>query len=218
MKKRYQRYIIILILFILLLLRNSYNHFIILLNHNFDYQKIVNLLNTNLIEENKRLGQIIDFQNTLDYDVITSKVKYRDLLDFSDTLTIYKGDKHHLKKGEVVLNEDGLIGLIKKTDQYTSIVQLITNKNSNISVKINDVYGILKYQDNHLIVSNITNFDLINEGDLIYTSGLTDIPSNIYVGKVKKITLSNLGIEKIVEVESKVDFNNLDYVLIVGLK
>ena len=218
MKKRYQRYIIILILFILLLLRNSYNHFIILLNHNFDYQKIVNLLNTNLIEENKRLGQIIDFQNTLDYDVITSKVKYRDLLDFSDTLTIYKGDKYHLKKGEVVLNEDGLIGLIKKTDQYTSIVQLITNKNSNISVKINDVYGILKYQDNHLIVSNITNFDLINEGDLIYTSGLTDIPSNIYVGKVKKITLSNLGIEKIVEVESKVDFNNLDYVLIVGLK
>ena len=117
-----------------------------------------------------------------------------------------------------VISEDGLIGVIKSVADNSSVVRLITNQKSNVSVKINETYGLLKMQENTLVVSNITNYDSVKVGDEISTSGIGNLPGNLLIGTVKEITLDSLGIEKIITVALKPNLENLNYVYVVGEK
>lgn len=202
----------------LFLFRNSINEILTILSKDFDFSNAYEYTCADAMKENESLKEIIDFKETVNYEYIVSRVKYRDVLDFTDELQIFKGSNDGLEKGLAVVNDKGLIGTIKTVDKSISKVELISNKDSNISVRINDIYGILKFSDNKLIVSNITNYSEINIGDEIYTSGIGNLPGGIYVGEVKEINLSDLGIEQIVLVEPAVDFNNITYLMVVRPK
>ena len=65
-----------------------------------------------------------------------------------------------------------------------------------------------------LIVTNINNYEKVNVDDEIYTSGLGNLPDNIYIGKVKSINLNNTEIEKVVEVNINDRLEKLDYLFI----
>lgn len=215
MKKKYKDFIIMLGIFFLFLFRNSINEIMIILNKDFDFGNICSYRCVSEIKENEELKKIIDFSDTLTYDYIVTRIKYRDVLGFTDKLQIFKGSDSDIKEGLAVVNDLGLVGVIKTVDKATSMVELIGNKNSNISVRINDTYGILKFQDNHLIVSDITNYNVINKGDLIYTSGIGNLPGEIYIGQVSDVVMSDLGIEQTIYVDSAVDFNNLSYLVVI---
>lgn len=106
------------------------------------------------------------------------------------------------------------MGIISKTYDYYSVVSLITNKKSNISVKINDAVGVLKLENSKLVVTSINNYKNISIGDEIYTSGLGNLPDNIYVGKVKSVSLNDTEIEKVIEVDIENRLDTLDYLFI----
>ena len=65
-----------------------------------------------------------------------------------------------------------------------------------------------------MVVTNINNYEKVNVDDEIYTSGLGNLPDNIYIGKVKSINLNNTEIEKIIEVDLNDRLEKLDYVFI----
>lgn len=214
MIKKYKDYILLLIVFLLFIFSGSINRFLIAINPNLDTKNIELNYDKYLKEELDNIKKInnIEFNNDLNLQV--SRVKYRNVYEYSDTLTIYKGFKNNVFVNDVVLNNDGLIGIVTKTYDYYSIVTLITNKSSNISVKINDAIGILKFIDNTLVVTNINNYEKVNIDDEIYTSGLGNLPDNIYIGKVKSINLNNTEIEKVIEVDLNDRLEKLDYVFI----
>lgn len=214
MIKKYKDYILLLIVFLLFIFSGSINRFLIAINPNLDTKNIELNYDKYLKEELDNIKKInnIEFNNDLNLQV--SRVKYRNVYEYSDTLTIYKGFKNNVFVNDVVLNNDGLIGIVTKTYDYYSIVTLITNKSSNISVKINDAIGILKVIDNTLVVTNINNYEKVNIDDEIYTSGLGNLPDKIYIGKVKSINLNNTEIEKVIEVDLNDRLEKLDYVFI----
>ena len=214
MIKKYKDYILLLIIFLLFIFSGSINRFLIAINPNLDTKNIELNYDKYLKEELDNIKKInnIEFNNDLNLQV--SRVKYRNVYEYSDTLIIYKGFKNNVFINDVVLNNDGLIGIVTKTYDYYSIVTLITNKSSNISVKINDAIGILKVIDNTLVVTNINNYEKVNVDDEIYTSGLGNLPDNIYISKVKSINLNNTEIEKVVEVNINDRLEKLDYVFI----
>ena len=129
-------------------------------------------------------------------------------------ITIIKGSEDNINVGDLVINELGLIGIISKVNKHTSIVDLLPNKNTHIAVHIGDVDGLLESDNGKLVIKNITRNDNINIGSDITTSGLGNLPANIYIGKVKEIheTKENLSYE--ILVEPSVDYNNLNYVSI----
>lgn len=214
MIKKYKDYILLLIIFLLFIFSGSINRFLIAINPNLDTKNIELNYDKYLKDELDNIKKInnIEFNNDLNLQV--SRVKYRNVYEYSDTLTIYKGFKNNVFVNDVVLNNDGLIGIVTKTYDYYSIVTLITNKNSNISVKINDAIGILKTINNTLVVTNINNYEKVNVDDEIYTSGLGNLPDNIYIGKVKSINLNNTEIEKVIEVNINDRLEKLDYLFI----
>lgn len=214
MIKKYKDYILLLIIFLLFIFSGSINRFLIAINPNLDTKNIELNYDKYLKDELDNIKKINNIEFNDDLDLQVSRVKYHNVYEYSDTLTIYKGFKNSVFVNDVVLNNDGLIGIVTKTYDYYSIVTLITNKNSNISVKINDAIGILKTINNTLVVTNINNYEKVNVDDEIYTSGLGNLPDNIYIGKVKSINLNNTEIEKVVEVNINDRLEKLDYLFI----
>lgn len=214
MIKKYKDYILLLIIFLLFIFSGSINRFLIAINPNLDTKNIELNYDKYLKDELDNIKKINNIEFNDDLDLQVSRVKYRNVYEYSDTLTIYKGFKNNVFVNDVVLNNDGLIGIVTKTYDYYSIVTLITNKNSNISVKINDAIGILKTINNTLVVTNINNYEKVNVDDEIYTSGLGNLPDSIYIGKVKSINLNNTEIEKVVEVNINNRLEKLDYLFI----
>lgn len=214
MIKKYKDYIILLGVFLLFLFASQVNRFLTAINPNLDTSKIVINYDKHLKEELDNIKKINDIKFDDNLDIIVSRVKYRDVYEYSNTLTIFKGTKNNVNVGDAVLTNNGLVGIISKTYDYYSVVSLITNKKSNISVKINDAVGVLKMKNSKLVVTSINNYKNISIGDEIYTSGLGNLPDNIYVGKVKKVSLNDTEIEKVIEVDIENRLDTLDYLFI----
>lgn len=214
MIKKYKDYIILLGVFLLFLFASQVNRFLTAINPNLDTSKIVINYDKHLKEELDNIKKINDMEFDDNLDIIVSRVKYRDVYEYSNTLTIFKGTKNNVNVGDAVLTNNGLVGVISKTYDYYSVVSLITNKKSNISVKINDAVGVLKLENGKQVVTSINNYKNISIGDEIYTSGLGNLPDNIYVGKVKKVSLNDTEIEKVIEVDIENRLDTLDYLFI----
>ena len=214
MIKKYKDYIILLGVFLLFLFASQVNRFLIAINPNLNTSKIVINYDKHLKEELDNIKKINDIEFDDNLDIIVSRVKYRDVYEYSNTLTIFKGTKNNVNVGDAVLTNNGLVGIISKTYDYYSVVSLITNKKSNISVKINDAVGVLKLENSKLVVTSINNYKNISIGDEIYTSGLGNLPDNIYVGKVKSVSLNDTEIEKVIEVDIENRLDTLDYLFI----
>ncbi len=214
MIKKYKDYIILLGVFLLFLFASQINRFLIAVNPNLNTSKIVINFDKHLKEELDNIKKIKDIEFNDNLDIIVSRVKYRDVYEYSNTLTIFKGSKNNINVGDAVLTNNGLVGVISKTYDYYSVVSLITNKKSNISVKINDAVGVLKLENGKQVVTSINNYKNISIGDEIYTSGLGNLPDNIYVGKVKKVSLNDTEIEKVIEVDIENRLDTLDYLFV----
>ena len=165
-----------------------------------DYYKLLNLVN--IAKE--------------DNELIYSKVIKRDMYEFFNNITINKGSKDQLKKGDIVINDQGLIGIISHVQENSSEVSLITNKDLNISVKVGESYGILYSKDHKLKIKNMKIAGIIKEGDEVVTSGLTSIPEGIKIGKVTNIEKDESELEYILDIEG-ISLQNLKYLGVISL-
>ena len=159
-------------------------------------------------KEYEDMQKLLQINNT-DYNIVYSKIILRDIYQFYDEITIGKGISDGVKEQDLVVNELGAVGVIKEANQHSSIVSLLTNSSIELSVRINNSYGILCSKDHKIIVKNIKLDQEIKEGDQVYTSGLTNIPGDILVGSVKKIKTDGLELEYILDVSSVIDMNDL---------
>ncbi len=215
MIKKYKDYIILLIVFLLIIFGSNINVFLRSFDNNLNSDNINNNYCTSLENDYNELLKINDFKITSELNLVVSKVMLRDIYDFSDTLTIYKGTNAGIKEGNAVITDKGLIGVVSKVNKESSVVELITNKSSNISVRIGSSYGILNMQDNSLIVSDLSMYDDVFIGEEVYTSGIGNLPGDIYIGNVIDIKANNTEIEKILEVSPVVDLSTINYVMVV---
>ena len=165
-----------------------------------DYEKLLNFTN---LTENKQ-------------ELIYSKVITREIYEFYDKITITKNENDNIKKGDIVINEYGLIGTISKVNKNSCEVSLITSNDTNISVKVGESYGILYSKDHKLKIKNMKIEGSIKEGDEVYTSGLTLVPVGIKIGKVKNIKKDELELEYILDIES-ISLHNLKYLGVISL-
>lgn len=151
-----------------------------------------------------------------DYEVTYGKIILRDIYEFYDEITINVGTSSGIKVQDLVINELGVIGVIKETHKNSSVVELLTNKDMELSVRVGSSYGILSSKDEKIIIKNIKLNETIKEGDTVYTSGLTSIPKDIKIGTIKSISKDNLELEYILEVESLSRLEDINYVAILS--
>lgn len=144
---------------------------------------------------------------------IYGKVLYQNPYKFNKELVIAMNGSD-LKKNNYVISNEGLIGVVDKIYKNYIIVKMLLNSDILLQVKVNDCYGILKYND-YLHITNTNNYCFINTGDKVYTSNLGYQDEEILIGKIGKINAKENGVENIYEVIPAANFNNLNYVVIL---
>ena len=209
MKKFIKETYLFLILFIIFLIKDPIYKIFTIQNN------IYNTIRCNILESDyNKLLEFSEIDVVYESDYINTVIIYKDIYNYMNEITIRGGLDKELSNNPVIY-DNTLVGFISKVNKNDSIVKLITNNSSKVSVKINDELGLLEYKDGSLIVSNINNYANIKVGDNIYTSGLGNVKESIYIGEVKDIIIDSKGIEKKVIVDYKLNIKDIDYVTVI---
>ncbi len=174
------------------------------------YKKKIETLESSLMEYENTLNNLKIFEND---SYILGKISIRNIYKFYDILEV--ATDNPVKKNSLVVNEKGVVGIVKDVTSKTATVKLLTGA-PNLSVKIGEYNGILNGYDKKnklLIVHNINNYANIEENMEVLTSPMQSYPEDILVGSVFKT--ETIGVEKVIYVKPAVDFDNLNYLMII---
>lgn len=170
-----------------------------------------NLLRSYAIQ-NMELKSFLKLQDTSKFYLKRAKVISKLVNSAQGNLIISIGKNEGIDKGMPVLNDKGLIGVVQFSNTNYSLVKHINNTSFKIAAKDQrtGIDGIISWNGEKMVMSNIQGADSVYVGDRIVTSDFSTVaPPNIPIGIVKSKEPNNNGIGYIIVVEP---FVNLDWV------
>jgi len=190
----------------------------------FLMQKIIQLklLNSkidNYRKENVELRKMLKFKES--YKNISlkpaNKVNHHYSSIFSIIVSV--GEKDGIKKNQAVIDMNGLIGKTITVGKNGSKVQLITDRNFAVSVKVGEEMLLSTFKPMHGKIGyleRVLKSLELNIGDIIYTSGVSEIyPSDLPVAKIISLKNNPNKLYQDVIVEILADVDNLNYVFVI---
>lgn len=241
-KKNIKKYIYISILGIIIIITISY----FLRNNNNILSKLKTLSSISFIKKddniktnelleseiNELKTQIEDLKKVTelkkiitDKKIINASIIKRSDRYWFNLITINKGKKDGIKKGNAVITTSGLIGEVSIVNNSSSEIKLISSNDKNyISAKFKiedkEYYGIIKeyniikdelYMEN--VIGDITNYKDIN----VVTSGLSnDYPSGLLIGKIVDIKKDKYNLSNTFVIKPSTNYNDINIVMVVS--
>lgn len=180
-----------------------------------------------LEKENNELRKNLDLKKTKSNYVI-AQVTNHTLKNWFDKIEVSKGYDDGIKKDDVVISSEGLIGFVSKVSDKMCEVNLITGTSENnmisviIETKDANVSGVLRDYDEKtglFMITEVMSKNNILKGDKVVLSGYdNETYKGVYIGQVVKEEVSNYGLNKTIWAKSNVNFNDLLFVAIVKEK
>lgn len=164
--------------------------------------------------EAENLKNALQIGKDASFEIQYAKIINRDIYHFWDECTINKGEKNGIQKNMPVIGEKGLIGIISEVSSYRATIQLLSQKENQISIVVNGTYGLLRSDGSTLKLKHLTHYSDVHVDDLIYSSGLGSIPKGIPIAKITSIEDDALGIEPKIQASS---LEKIDEISIVGV-
>lgn len=175
-----------------------------------------------ILIENERLRNIINYKKRLPQKTILAKVTGLDPSNLFKVITINKGSKEGLFVDmEVVTfvgDKEELVGKTIEVGKYASQVLLLLDQNSEVGVYIKriGVNAVLAGNNQCYKLNYVENDVDVQIGDEILTSGKGGIfTKGILVGRVSKIRKKELDLFYDIEVTPTLDLNKFEEVLVV---
>lgn len=172
--------------------------------------------------ENEILREYVNLaEKYSQYTVVGAYIINKNTSNLSDVFIINVGKDQGVAENMAVIAEEGLVGYVISTTNNTSKVQPIIDAASSVSglsnaSRANVLVSGQVDSDCELKVSTLQVDDDLIVGDMIETSGLGGIyPKGITIGTIKEVIVTKNITEKYAILETKVDFRNLEYVLVI---
>ncbi len=150
----------------------------------------------NIIEENKRLREIVGFRPQGFKVLTTARVIGRPYDSMLEMLLIDKGAKEGIKKGMAVITVRGLLGKIYAVHESYSEVLLLRDPNFSVAVRIQEsrIEGVLSGTGyNYATLNYIPPEEKVEKGDIVVSSGLDGLfPPGIPIGVVSDVNKDNV--------------------------
>ena len=173
----------------------------------------------NIEKENQELLGMLNFNRRTKLHIKPARVVNKGIQPNLLSIIIDSGEKDGIKHNQPVLTPKGVIGKTVKTDENFSIVQLITDVNFRLSVRIlpSGATGILRWLNNGIAqVREVQKNVDINIGDKVITSGFSDIyPPGLPIGEVEGVFDDRGSFQKVVNVSLPNDMSAFQYVFVI---
>jgi len=166
-----------------------------------------------LANENQSLRKLLNFTAEPGIKYITGRIAGESAGPYIRSAFFTEGEKAGIRKGLIVINEDGVVGRIMEVGTNTSRVLLITDINSRIPVVTGEANELAIAVGNNgplLQLLYLPEGSKIKIGEEVYTSGDGQFfPPGLLIGYIESIN------DKSVIVRPAVDWGRLVYVSVV---
>ena len=172
--------------------------------------------------QNETLKEYLDLTEKYgEYKTIPGYVINKDISNYSKTIVINLGKNDGIQENMTVIGDQGLVGHVISVTDTTAKVQTIIDTASSVSCSMSTTKdsivckGTLDDKSSLKAMYIPTEANII-QGDSIETSGLGGIyPKGIHIGTVKKVTNTQNMTDRYALVETAVNFDKLDTVLVI---
>ena len=176
----------------------------------------------NIKTENETLKEYLGLTEKYgEYKTIPGYVINKDINNYSKTLIINIGKQDGIEENMTVIADEGLVGHVISVTDNTAKIRTIVDTSSSISCLMSSSKDSIVCKgtlDSNIEIKAMyipTDANLV-QGDSVDTSGLGGIyPKGIHVGTIKKIVTTKNMTDRYALVETAVDFNKLNTVLVV---
>jgi rod shape-determining protein MreC len=173
-----------------------------------------------LTAENKRLRELLNYMGEQEFEIVTARIIGTMPGNWYDEFTIGAGSSAGIESGMAVYSADGLVGKVVYAAGGYARVLSIMDDSSGVAVLVERTrdHAVLRAADGTqgLLQMYYLREDAdIVPGDKIITSGIGGVyPKGVVVGVVSEVS-TNTASEKVVYVQSTVDFEHLEEVSVV---
>ena len=185
----------------------------------------LSLLNSKLFNydiENKRLRDMLEFKNESfqHLSLLPAKIINSNLSSSIESVIINIGLEDGISNNLAVIDYNGyLVGKIIDVGRKNSKVQLISDNNYSVSIKIGQNISIGQFKSTYSnlgILEGIIKTSDISIDDIVYTSGISAIyPSDIPIARIINNNKKKNKLFQDVAVEILTDINRLYYVFVI---
>lgn len=176
----------------------------------------------NIKTENETLKEYLNLTEKYgEYKTMPAYIINKDISNYSKTIIINVGKNDGIEENMTVIADEGLVGYVISVTDSTAKVRTIIDTSSSISCLMStnkDSIVCKGTLNNNMELKAMyipTDANLV-QGDSIDTSGLGGIyPKGIHVGTIKKIVATQNITDRYAIIETAVDFNKLNTVLVI---
>ena len=172
------------------------------------------------LKDTEVLAALVDFSQSNPESVYkAASVIGRDPSPFLHYVIINVGSNDGIRRGMPVVTNQGLVGRIDAVIADASRVQLVTDPNSAVNVRLQnaDTDGLLIGSVTGDLGLEMISQDVdVQEGDVVLTSGLGgDYPADLLVGQLINLRKRDYELFQQAGIQSTVDFSRLEIVLVI---
>ena len=176
----------------------------------------------NIKTENETLKEYLGLTEKYgEYKTVPGYVIDKEISNYSKTIIINIGKNDGIEVNMTVIADEGLVGHVVSVTDNTAKVQTIVDTSTSISCLMSTnkdsiiCKGTLSSNSELKAMYIPTDANLV-QGDSVDTAGLGGIyPKGIHVGSIKKIVSTKNITDRYALVETAVDFDKLNTVLVV---
>jgi rod shape-determining protein MreC len=205
---------------------NSPRDMATLRSENARLENEVAMLQSEIVALQENLAQsdilytLLDFARTNpEHEYVAATVIGREVTPYLQYIIIDKGSNDGLRHGMPVVTQQGLVGRIDALISNAARIQLITDANSTVNVKLQTagVEGLVRGSVTGEITLDMVPVDTeVQIGDVLMTSGLGGTyPPNIFVGQILTMQSKQNVLFQTGSIQPVVDFTNLSAVLVI---
>jgi rod shape-determining protein MreC len=168
--------------------------------------------------ENDNLRKMLNFSSETPLSLIPANItnRYSVLLQ---AVIIDVGADRDIMKNQPVIDMIGLLGKTIAVGELATKVQLITDKNYRVSIRVGQQRSLGIFFPTHGkfgVLEGVRKSMDLDVGEIAYTSGISDIyPANIPVARVISVNKNNDRPFQDVNVEILAELQNFNYVFVV---
>lgn len=169
--------------------------------------------------ENKRLKELLSFKKSSNLYIVAARVISFDSSNLRKSIMIDKGERHGIKKGNPVITQDGIVGMVIGVGNLSSQIILVSDVEFSMAARIKHSSAIGVLSGSLGGGCRLRYLDLdedIKIGDEVVSLGQNSrFPEGIEVGRVVEVSREHSGLTLFAIVKPKARISSLQEVLVI---